>query len=139
MYVGRLVLIGWIFFSWAPFEAAASLAVPLAMEHWPRDNFRSERLEAEGLRHLENGTLDEAEPLFQRALRINEKVLGPYHPSLVRDLNNLARLYQTQGRYRLAEHLLKEAALIREKALGPENPAVAESLNSLAVLYKKQA
>ena len=53
-------------------------------------------------------------------------------------LNNLAVLYQGQGRYAEAEPLYKRALAIREKALGPDHPDVAASLNNLAVLYAAQ-
>ena len=40
-------------------------------------------------------------------------------------LNNLAMLYEAQGRYADAEPLFKRALAIREKALGPDHPDVA--------------
>ncbi len=36
------------------------------------------------------GKLGEAEPLYRRALAIDEASLGPAHPDVARDLNNLA-------------------------------------------------
>ena len=36
--------------------------------------------------------LAEAEPLYRRALAIDEKSFGPEHPDVARDLNNLAAL-----------------------------------------------
>jgi tetratricopeptide (TPR) repeat protein len=48
---------------------------------------------------------EEAEPLVQRALAITEKALGPEHPDVGRDLNNLEGLYCAQGRYEAAEPL----------------------------------
>ena len=56
---------------------------------------------------------------------IREKALGPDHPHVAQSLNNLAVLYQSQGRYAEAEPLYKRALAIREKALGPEHPDVA--------------
>ena len=53
-------------------------------------------------------------------------------------LNNLAALYDDQGRYADAEPLYKRSLAIREKALGPDHPDVATSLNNLAVLYDEQ-
>ncbi len=47
----------------------------------------------------------EAEPLYQRALRIKEANLGPEHPSTGTTLHELARLYQAQGKYPEAEPL----------------------------------
>jgi len=80
----------------------------------------------------------EAEPLYQRALAIDEKALGPKHPRVATDLNNLAALYEHQGKYIEAESLYQRALAIDEKALGPEHPNVARVLYNLAVLYDHQ-
>jgi CHAT domain-containing protein/Flp pilus assembly protein TadD len=53
-------------------------------------------------------------------------------------LNNLAHLYQVQGKYQQAEPLLQRSLVIYEKALGNEHPDVARSLNNLALLYQAQ-
>ncbi len=37
--------------------------------------------------------------LLSRALAIREKALGPEHPDVATSLNNLALLYDDQGRY----------------------------------------
>lgn len=65
-------------------------------------------------------------------------MLGPDHPDVAQILNNLALLYEGQGRYAEAEPLLRRALAIAEKALGPEHPHVAMSLNNLAGLYEAQ-
>ena len=78
----------------------------------------------------------EAEPPYQRALAIREKVLGPDHPDVAQSLNNLAALYHEQGKHATAEPLYQRALAIREKALGPEHPDVATCLNNLAELYR---
>ncbi len=44
------------------------------------------------------GRYAEAEPLYNRALAILEKALGPGHPLVATSLNNLAELYKAQGR-----------------------------------------
>ena len=44
------------------------------------------------------GKYDEAEPLYVRAMAIDEKVYGPDHPEVARDLNNRAELLQQQVR-----------------------------------------
>ncbi len=74
----------------------------------------------------------QAEPLYQRALAIDEKALGPEHPAVATGLNNLALLYYAEGKYTEAEPLFRRALAIAEKALGPEHPQVATSLNSRA-------
>jgi tetratricopeptide (TPR) repeat protein len=80
----------------------------------------------------------EAEPLFQRALAIREKILGPEHRDVAGSLNNLAGLYYEQGEYARAEPLYQRALEIREKILGSEHPKVAACLNNLAELYRAQ-
>src|SRR5712691_4310083 len=47
----------------------------------------------------------QAEPLYRRALAINEKTLGPAHPNVGATLHNLAGLYHAQGKYAQAESL----------------------------------
>jgi tetratricopeptide (TPR) repeat protein len=53
-------------------------------------------------------------------------------------LNNLAALYDSQGRYPEAEPLYLEALDLRKLLLGDNHPDVATSLNNLAGLYKSQ-
>ncbi|CAN0413880.1 unnamed protein product, partial [Laminaria digitata] len=103
------------------------------------------------------GKYAEAEPLYARCQAIEEKALGPEHPSLATTLNNRAGLlsicssaflalttflmqfYATfQGKYEEAGPLCERSLAIREKALGPDHPDVANSLNTLAELLRKQ-
>lgn len=53
-------------------------------------------------------------------------------------MNNLAALYERQGRLTDAEPLYQRAAAIREQALGPDHPDLAISLNNLASLYQSE-
>ena len=84
------------------------------------------------------GQYADAEPLFRRALAIDEKALGKDHPDVASSLNNLALLLYSQGKYGEAEPLYRRALAIREKALGPDHPDVAKSLNNLAALLDSQ-
>ena len=81
------------------------------------------------------GEYAKAEPLYQEALRICRKVLGPEHPGTALSLYNLGSLYQSMGQYAKAEPLYQEALRIRQKVLGPEHPDTATSLDSLGLLY----
>ncbi len=54
-------------------------------------------------------------------------------------LNNLAGLYQAQGKYAEAEPLYQRSLAIWEKALGPEHPDVATSLETYAALLRQTA
>ena len=53
-------------------------------------------------------------------------------------MNNLAVLYNDQGRYEKAEPLYLQALELRKSLLGDRHPDVASSLNSLASLYQSQ-
>ncbi|MEM6435539.1 MAG: CHAT domain-containing tetratricopeptide repeat protein, partial [Cyanobacteria bacterium P01_D01_bin.115] len=53
-------------------------------------------------------------------------------------LNNLAVLYEAQGRYGEAEPRYQESLAIRREQLGNRHPSVATSLNNLAGLYEAQ-
>jgi CHAT domain-containing protein len=88
--------------------------------------------------YADQGRYAEAEPLYRRALAVDEKSLGPDHPDVARDLNNLAGVYNSQGRYAEAEPLDRRALAIREKALGPNHPDVAISLSNLAAAFADQ-
>jgi len=54
-------------------------------------------------------------------------------------LNNLAKLYGSQGRDVEAEPLLKRAIAIPDTTAGLESPENASALNNLAALYPRQA
>ena len=82
------------------------------------------------------GRYEEAEPLYQSALEIREKVLGTRHPDVATSLNSLAKIYQALSRYHEAQLLFKRALKIREEMLDVEHPDVATSLNNLAELYR---
>ncbi|HEY6286751.1 MAG TPA: tetratricopeptide repeat protein, partial [Ktedonobacteraceae bacterium] len=65
---------------------------------------------------------EQAEPLYQRALAIREKILGPEHPYTATTLHALAVLYWRQGQYEQAEPLMQRALAIAEKVLGSKHP-----------------
>ena len=62
------------------------------------------------------GDYAKAEPLYQRALKIREKALGPEHPETAASLNNLAQLYREMGDYAKAEPLYQRALKILGKS-----------------------
>ena len=66
--------------------------------------------------------LAEAEPLFRRALAIDEASYGPDHPDVATDLNNLAALLQATNRLAEAEPLFRRALAIDEASLRPRPP-----------------
>lgn len=75
------------------------------------------------------------EPLYLRALAIREQCLGAAHHDTVRSLNDLANLYQDQGRYAEAEVLYRKAMSACEKEA---DATLASICNSLAMLCLRQ-
>ena len=57
---------------------------------------------------------------------------------MAKSINNLAVLYNNQGKYSKAEILYKQALELRKNLLGEDHPDIAESLNNLAYLYHTQ-
>jgi tetratricopeptide (TPR) repeat protein len=78
----------------------------------------------------------EAEPLYRRALAIDEKGYGRDHPNVAIRLNNLALLLKDTNRLVEAEPLYRRALAIDEKAYSPDHPDVAIDLNNLARLLQ---
>jgi hypothetical protein len=58
---------------------------------------------------------------------LRESQLGADHPQVATDLNNLAYLYKSQGRYSEAEPLFLRSLSIRESQLRADHPS-ADSL-----------
>jgi tetratricopeptide (TPR) repeat protein len=80
----------------------------------------------------------QARPLFERALAIDEKVLGPDHPGMATSLNNLGYLLGAQGDLSGSRPYLERALAISEKMPNPDHPDRALSLNNLGALLRAQ-
>ena len=79
----------------------------------------------------------QAEPLYQRVLKLLEQTIGPDHPTLATVLNNLAVVYEAQGKYDEAAPLYQRALALLERTLGPEHPNLAAALDNYADLLRK--
>jgi len=77
-----------------------------------------------------------AEPLFRRALAIDEGSLRADHPNVATVLSNLALLYHDTNRLAEAEPLIRRALAINEVSYGPTHPAVALVLNNLVAVLQ---
>ena len=66
--------------------------------------------------------------------RRSERVLGAEHPDTLISVNNLAGLYESQGRYGEAEPLYVRALAGLQRKLGPEHPTTVVVQKNLARL-----
>ena len=77
--------------------------------------------------------MTQAEPLYERALKIYESSWD-LHPDTATSLNNLAVLYNNQGKYRAGRALLLSVPSKSESSSWePDHPDTATSLNNLAL------
>lgn len=102
-----------------------------------QDQFLRDTLYSLANLHHRQGHLRKAEPLYQRALAIDEKILGLEHPDLVRILKNLAGLYYARCSYVKAEPLYQRVLAIMEKTRGLEHSDLAPILKDLADVYRR--
>ena len=71
------------------------------------------------------GDLPAADSLYQRALRMQQLVVGPDHPDVAILQNNLGWLRHDLGDLAGADSLFRASLALREASLGPEHPSVA--------------
>jgi len=90
--------------------------------------------------HVRIGNYVLAEPLSKRLLDADPKRFGqlPDEPTMVRNLQHLALLYQEQGRLDDALPMLIRALSLEERAAGDGHPDVATALSLLAGLQMRR-
>ncbi len=76
----------------------------------------------------------QAEPYFQRAVKIQENTFGPEHPRTAQSLHHLAKLYAAQKKYAQAKTIFQRALRIRQEKLGETHPDSVETLESYTSL-----
>ena len=80
------------------------------------------------------GEYAKAEPFYEQALEIYQKVHGNEHPYVATCLHDLAGLYMATGEYAKAKPFYEQALEIYKKVHGNEHPYVALCLSNLARL-----
>ena len=129
-------------------NAANPLAFNSLVAHVMAVSKRATALQIEGLETaqlltvvgryaLMNAWFADAEPLFRRALAINEKSSGQDHPNVATCLNDLAYFLNKTNRHGEAEPLSRRAQAICEGSFGPDHPDVAQCLDILAELLQR--
>jgi len=105
--------------------------IPPERQHW--NEISQQYVKAYKAGHYSKG-IAVAKKGYQYAL----KNFGETDQDTLTSINNLAFLYQSQGRYGEAEPLYKRCLQLREEILGPKHPDTLTSINNLALLYNSQ-
>ncbi|PLB45240.1 TPR-like protein [Aspergillus steynii IBT 23096] len=97
-----------------------------------------EDLHSLGILYADQGRIEEAEKIYNRALQGSENARGPEHISTLNIANDLGYLYVDQGRLDKAEAMYDRALQGKEKALGPEDTSTLNTVNNTGLLYASQ-
>ncbi|MCJ1360228.1 MAG: hypothetical protein MMC33_010231 [Icmadophila ericetorum] len=108
------------------------------LEEYSSNNLLLHSYNMLGILHSDQGQLNEAEEMYQRALKRYEKVWGPEHTSTLSTINNLGLLYSDQSKLKEAEEMCQRALKGKEEAWGPEHTSTLDTVNNLGNLYKNQ-
>ena len=120
----KWLIIGFLVVSFSPASAVA------------QENLWKKSVEA-AHEALRKGRPAEAERWLRSAL-VEAERSGQKGSRVATTLNDLAVVYQFQGKYAESEPLLRRALAIHEKAGGSEHPLVASTLHNLGMLYRAQ-
>jgi eukaryotic-like serine/threonine-protein kinase len=82
------------------------------------------------------GRYDEARVLFEEAIALRTRALGPDHQRLGRLIGRLAGLDADQGRYTEARRHYEQTLAILEKELGPDHPDCARTVGSIGQMLQ---
>jgi tetratricopeptide (TPR) repeat protein len=88
--------------------------------------------------YKDQGKLQEAEEMYQRALTGKEEALGREHMSTLSTVNNLGDIYNRKGELQEAEKMLQRALTGKEEALGPDHTSTLNTVHNLGNLYTDQ-
>ncbi|MEZ4384207.1 MAG: tetratricopeptide repeat protein, partial [Nannocystaceae bacterium] len=81
------------------------------------------------------GEYERSQALFEEALAINQRVLGPEHPIVGDNLTNLADVHYARGEYDRAQELYERSLEISAEALGEVHPSRGYAMNNLANVH----
>jgi len=82
------------------------------------------------------GVFSRAQPLAERAVDIDRRVLGPNHPDTLQSTVRLANILRDRGHLAEAEKMLRATLPIEEQVFGPEAPETLSSMTRMgAVLF----
>ncbi|MBZ5621576.1 MAG: tetratricopeptide repeat protein [Acidobacteriia bacterium] len=107
------------------------------LESWPVETIAlAHLLDEMGVSAMRQNRLVEAEPLFLRARRIFERIVGTESAHTATCLWHLASLYREQKRFSDAEQLFQRSIAVHEKTLGDDVPVLAPVLRDYALMLR---
>ena len=91
-----------------------------------------------GEAYLRKGQPDRAIPLFEKAIKSNQRILGPDHRQLVTNYNNVSLAFKAKGDYQMALKYLEKGLAINLATVGLNHPNTAVNYNNLGLVYLAQ-
>jgi serine/threonine protein kinase/tetratricopeptide (TPR) repeat protein len=116
-------------------EAAALMTQSVAAREKADPEMLEECLNELGDIERYRGRTAQAEPILNRALELRRKKFGGAHTKVAQTLNNLALVFDEQGKFDESEATHREALRIR-RGLGPKDPGVSNSLSNLGITLR---
>ncbi len=86
----------------------------------------------------EEGVLEEAARLYERALKLHRRYRGEEHPEVLGVMNNLSLLLGDLGQHEKSVEILRSTLKLQRKLLGAQNPEVIRTLNNLSSSLQDQ-
>lgn len=102
----------------------------------PNRLIAADRLGREGIAFLEANQYEAAEDSMLRSLAIYESIYPQPYGDISNSYNNLAGVYQRQGRYAEAEEYYLKVLAIDQQRLPQNHPDVATLYDNLAIFYR---
>jgi len=113
-------------------------ALEVARRKWPQDRLTATALSllADTLTHQRK--YPEAEKAAREALETDRLALGSDHPSVLRDMFNLAGILAEEQHYAEAEKVQRELIESARRVLGPQHPGTLVAMSTMAALLQEE-
>jgi eukaryotic-like serine/threonine-protein kinase len=113
-------------------------ALEVAMRKWPQDRLTATALSLLGDTLTHEEKYSEAEKVTREALEMDRRALGSDHPSVLRDMFNLAGILTEEQHYADAEEMFKQLIESARRVLGPQHPGTLATKSNLASLLRNE-
>jgi tetratricopeptide (TPR) repeat protein len=87
---------------------------------------------------MDEGRVDEAEPLIREALALDRQIFGEKHSYVAESQRNLGTVLRQKGEFAEAEQYYRGSLAINRQVYGPEHRTVATSLNDIGNIRRLQ-